>query len=92
MSRVRVADAAINREQQAFFSKYGISTTSCGGDAQNQVEEKQNNNNANNNRGFLCLKNVNLNGGERFCCLPLLLYDPCVEGKLTQGLKGNFFR
>uniref|UniRef100_A0A915NCB7 Cyclic nucleotide-binding domain-containing protein n=1 Tax=Meloidogyne javanica TaxID=6303 RepID=A0A915NCB7_MELJA len=65
MSRVRVADAAINREQQAFFSKYGISTTSCGGDAQNQVEEKQNNNAANNSRGFLCLKNVNLNGGER---------------------------
>jgi len=72
MSRVRVADAAINGEQQAFFSKYGISTTSCGGDAQNQVEEKQNNNVANNNRGFLCLKNVNLNGGERFCYLTWL--------------------
>ncbi|KAF7634729.1 Cyclic nucleotide-binding domain-containing protein [Meloidogyne graminicola] len=55
MSRARVADAAINREQQAFFNKYGISTS----DVESRIEE---NTNVNDTRGWLCWKNVDFNG------------------------------
>ncbi|KAL7076795.1 hypothetical protein ACQ4LE_004068 [Meloidogyne hapla] len=72
MSRVRVADAAMNREQQAFFSKYGISTSD--GVVQNQLEEKQN---TYSNRGWLCFKNIDLNGVSLFEYVRhRLVFDP----------------